>query len=687
MNPKKETMQDISISDACRYKHINKLTGSARDKMLEAPQSLHIYLNSALMDQYNNNLCGCARALLSNNFTVNEAVQVIYATDGHREPRGNEVEQAVNTVYSTDGEAPKSEWPRFTASTDDIVANLKKRGITAMHEGALLAELGSSPEVDDVADFIRQFFDGVYAPIYLGTRYEGIIESIDTWLAHPEIIEDGGYDQMLCNPMRRKLTVQERSEMIEGKNGKTRPKYSSGGRCLEFANESLDVVTFECDNHELLDRQLGVILYLSKRLPLLSIVHSGGKSYHATFSLKGLPDSMVHPLRKALVDLGADGSVLNPVHLTRLGAVKRSDSGAKQRVVWINSEARGQSVDINKVKEIMETDKEEEKRKLPAVTDADSLMETFTTRPECLIEGVIGVGDKLILSASSKAGKTWLMLHLAYAVQNGDEWLGHQCKKADVLYVNFELTEPWLAERFRLISRDKHFQEPPSVLNLRGFNVCWTELSDHIKEHIEQSDKAYGLIILDPIYKMLGDTDENSNGEVAMLLNALERMGHETKTATAFSHHHSKGNKSGVDAIERMSGAGVWGREPDAIIDLTAHEEDNHWVVDTTARNYSKPAKVVVRCDFPNFVPVDDLDPDELKKPGGSKKKLTEANVLDMCSTVPLGLDRAELCKKLAETHKVSVQTARSRVSEMTKNDKLWEDGKLIRAKDDNNPF
>ena len=225
------------------------------------------------------------------------------------------------------------------------------------------------------------------------------------------------------------------------------------------------------------------------------------------------------------------------------------------------------------------------------------------------------------------------------------------------------------------------------VLNLRGFNVCWTELSDHIKEHIEQADKAYGLIILDPIYKMLGDTDENSNGEVAMLLNSLERMGHETKTATAFSHHHSKGNKSGVDAIERMSGAGVWGREPDAIIDLTAHEEDNHWVVDTTARNYSKPAKVVVRCDFPNFVPVDDLDPDELKKPGGSKKKLTEANVLDMCSTVPLGLDRAELCKKLAETHKVSVQTARSRVSEMTKNDKLWEDGKLIRAKDDNNPF
>ena len=330
---------------------------------------------------------------------------------------------------------------------------------------------------------------------------------------------------------------------------------------------------------------------------------------------------------------------------------------------------------------------DDEESALPAVTDADSLVSAFPDKPECLIEGVIGLGDKLILSASSKAGKTWLMLHLAYAVQNGDEWLGHQCKKADALYVNFELTEPWLAERFRMITRDKHFQDPPSVLNLRGYNVGWVELSAHIKAHIDASDKHYGLIILDPIYKMLGDCDENSNGDVAMLLNALERMGHETKTATAFSHHHSKGNKSAVDAIERMSGAGVWGREPDAIVDLVSHEDDDCYVVDTTTRNFSKPPKVVVRCEFPNFVPVEDSDPDALKKPGGSTKKLTEANVYDMCNTVPLGIERARLVEMLAESYKVSKVTARNRIGEMTKNDKLVEDGKLIKTKGGDCPF
>ena len=334
-----------------------------------------------------------------------------------------------------------------------------------------------------------------------------------------------------------------------------------------------------------------------------------------------------------------------------------------------------------------EDDDKDDKPALPQVTDAEALMAMYPTEPVSLIEGVVGVGDKLILSASSKAGKTWLMLHLAYAMQNGDKWLGHQCKKCDVLYVNFELTEPWLGKRFRLITQSKPFQEAPSVLNLRGFNVGWAELSKHIKQHIETAGKNYGLIILDPIYKMLGECDENSNGDVAMLLNALERMGHETQTATAFSHHHSKGNKSGVDAIERMSGAGVWGREPDAIIDLTAHEDEDCWVVDTTARNYAKPPKLVVRCEFPNFVPVEDGDPDALKKPGGSVKKLTEANVLDMCRTVPLGLKKANLVNMLAENYNVSKPTVRARISEMTNSDKLCEKDKMITITEDENPF
>lgn len=365
----------------------------------------------------------------------------------------------------------------------------------------------------------------------------------------------------------------------------------------------------------------------------------------------------------------------------------RDGNGGQNPLFEKRLKVKKKQVTADDFNDVETVDAVDEKRQLPKFTDADSLMKLHPTEPIALIEGVIGVGDKLILSASSKAGKTWLLLQLAYAMQNGEPWLGHNCKQCDVLYVNFELTEPWLGKRFRMITRDKPFQTPPTVLNLRGFNVGWGELSAHIKDHIEASSKNYGLIILDPIYKMLGDCDENSNGDVAMLLNSLERIGHETQTATVFSHHHSKGNKSGVDAIERMSGAGVWGREPDAIVDITAHEDEDCWVVDTTARNYAKPPKVVVRCDFPNFVPVEDGDPEALKKAGGSTKKLKESDVIDMCRTVPLGFKKATLVNKLAETYNVSKPTARSRVDEMTKNDKLCENDKLITVVENGDPF
>jgi hypothetical protein len=47
-------------------------------------------------------------------------------------------------------------------------------------------------------------------------------------------------------------------------------------------------------------------------------------------------------------------------------------------------------------------------------------------------------------------------------------------------------------------------------------------------------DSGYSLIILDPIYKLYGDTDENSAHEVAQMLNELERVCVETDAAIMF---------------------------------------------------------------------------------------------------------------------------------------------------------
>ena len=63
-----------------------------------------------------------------------------------------------------------------------------------------------------------------------------------------------------------------------------------------------------------------------------------------------------------------------------------------------------------------------------------------STLPPVLIEGVLHKGCKMILSGSSKAGKTLGLMHLGLAAANGLPWMGHrinrQCK---VVYLDFEL--------------------------------------------------------------------------------------------------------------------------------------------------------------------------------------------------------------------------------------------------------
>ena len=44
-------------------------------------------------------------------------------------------------------------------------------------------------------------------------------------------------------------------------------------------------------------------------------------------------------------------------------------------------------------------------------------------------------------------------------------------------------------------------------------------------------EQSFGLVILDPAYKLLGERDENANGEIASLMNELEMIAQSSRTA------------------------------------------------------------------------------------------------------------------------------------------------------------
>ena len=442
-----EAIREITIEDACRYNQLNKLQGDTRAKMVNASQSLHIFLNDALNESYNSNLCKISRRLQAEGFTDTEATKVIYSINGHRDPVGNEIERAVDLIYgSVSGEPVKtSNWPVFESPLDEVNANIKHRNIEPLSEAEIISKLGDTPEIDSVQEFIAEFFKGVNQPVYIGNRYHGIIEHPSTWLNVPEIIEDARYDQVLANPMKRKLTADERVETVTDKDGKVKLKYASGGRGLEFASDKLNVITFEADKIPL-ELQLGVIRYIARHLPLVALLFSAGKSYHASFSTKGVDD--IHALRLMLVDLGGDGSVMSPAQLTRLGAVNRSDKGKGfQRVLWMSGDARHESVDPQKLAEL-----------LPESAEDSADASVWERMQECAFDelsppphqppllgldgtGILWTQNIHTLVAQSKAGKTQAKAAAMHTMFTGERTLGFTIDKpitGKIAYLDFE---------------------------------------------------------------------------------------------------------------------------------------------------------------------------------------------------------------------------------------------------------
>ena len=120
------------------------------------------------------------------------------------------------------------------------------------------------------------------------------------------------------------------------------------------------------------------------------------------------------------------------------------------------------------------------------------------------------------------------------------------------------------------------------------------------------------MIVLDPIYKLLGARDENKAGDIASLLNEIELLAVKTGAAVAFGAHFSKGNQSQKESIDRIGGSGVFARDPDTILTFTRHDETDCFTVDATLRNHPPIDPFVVRWEFPLMCVDSTFDPANL---------------------------------------------------------------------------
>jgi regulatory protein RepA len=206
---------------------------------------------------------------------------------------------------------------------------------------------------------------------------------------------------------------------------------------------------------------------------------------------------------------------------------------------------------------------------LPRIISSAELLANLPPLPDEVVEGVVRQGHKMMISGASKSGKSFLLIELAIALAEGQKWLGFQCKKSKVMYVNLEMTPDSLEYRFYVIYEalgieQRHFKDIV-IWNLRGEAQPLDQLAPRLIDIATQ--EAIDVIIIDPIYKvMMGD--ENNATDMAQFTNVFDKICLKTGCTFVYSHHHSKGAQGFKRAMDRASGSGVFARDADAQVDM-----------------------------------------------------------------------------------------------------------------------
>jgi RecA-family ATPase len=209
-----------------------------------------------------------------------------------------------------------------------------------------------------------------------------------------------------------------------------------------------------------------------------------------------------------------------------------------------------------------------------------------------LIGNLLRQGHKMLISGPSKAGKSFALIELSIAIAEGVKWLGWECTRGKVLYVNLELDRASCLHRFRdvyeALGLNPGHLDNIDIWNLRGKAVPMDKLAPKLIRRAVK--KNYIAVIIDPIYKVITG-DENSADQMANFCNQFDKVCTELNAAVIYCHHHSKGSQGGKRAMDRASGSGVFARDPDAILDLIEldvteellKQETNKYICDACA--------------------------------------------------------------------------------------------------------
>ena len=176
-------------------------------------------------------------------------------------------------------------------------------------------------------------------------------------------------------------------------------------------------------------------------------------------------------------------------------------------------------------------------------------------RPEWLIKGVLPVADLGIVFGESGSGKTFFVMDVALAIDQGKAWRGKSAKKKRVVYVAAEGAG---GVRGRLVAYCNFHGIDINDLSLGIITACPNMLDKNDALELSRAILASGgadVVILDTWAQVTAGGNENSGEDMGKALANCKGISRATGAMVLLVHHAGKNLKKGARGWSGLRGA------------------------------------------------------------------------------------------------------------------------------------
>ncbi len=213
----------------------------------------------------------------------------------------------------------------------------------------------------------------------------------------------------------------------------------------------------------------------------------------------------------------------------------------------------------------------------------DALLNQEFNFPKWIVEGLVPNEGITIISAPPKSFKSWIALHFALCIAQGEKAFGmRDCEKAGVLIIDEE-NHPRIIQE-RLLKLNTPANLPITFVSQKNFRLSNDE---HIKKILELCDKVSASVIIMDSLVRIHDADENNAVEIAKVFSYARSLCLAGKTVIMLHHERKEGFNSNSSPQSRMRGSSDISASVDSHIAIRKDKAPNRLIIE--------PAQL--RCD------------------------------------------------------------------------------------------